>query len=56
MKGKMMHAETDTATYWQTMARLTGHSVRYLKVRAWVRAMVCVLPLAIPFASLLHTK
>ena len=51
-----MHAETDRATYWQTVSRLTGHSVRYLKVRACVRAMVCALPIAIPFASLLHTK
>lgn len=33
-----MHTDADTATYWQTMARLTGHSVRYLKVRAVVRA------------------
>lgn len=32
-----MHTETDRATYWHTMARLTGHSVRYLKVRAVVR-------------------
>lgn len=32
-----MHAETDTAMYWQTMARLTGHSVRYLRVRTLVR-------------------
>lgn len=33
-----MHAESDRSLYWQTMARLTGHSVRYLKVRAVVRA------------------
>lgn len=36
-KGKDMHTSEDTATYWQTMARLTGHSVRYLRVRALLR-------------------
>lgn len=40
-----MHTETDHATYWQTMARLTGHSTRYLKVRAWVRALLCTVPI-----------
>lgn len=40
-----MHAETDTATYWQTMARLTGHSVRYLRIRSCVRAAVVAIPL-----------
>lgn len=34
-----MHADTDRALYWQTMARLTGHSVRYLRTRAVVRAV-----------------
>ena len=51
-----MHADTDTATYWQTMARLTGHSVRYLKVRAWVRAALCVCVVVVPFASALPIK
>lgn len=43
-----MHAETDRATYWQTVSRLTGHSVRYLRVRATVRAawMLAILPIA----------
>lgn len=51
-----MHADTDQATYWKTMARLTGHSTRYLKVRACVRAMVCLIPVAVPFASILTSK
>lgn len=45
-----MHTDTDQATYWQTMARLTGHSVRYLKVRAWVRAGVATVPIVSAFA------
>lgn len=40
-----MHTDTDKGTYYATMARLTGHSRRYLVVRAWVRAMVVALPL-----------
>lgn len=51
-----MHADTDTATYWQTMSRMTGHSVRYLKVRALVRATLCTLAVVIPFASTLPLK
>lgn len=41
-----MHTEQDRATYWQTLSRLTGHTVRYLKLRAWVRATVVAVPLA----------
>lgn len=55
-EGKAMHAETDQATYWQTMARLTGHTVRYLKVRAWVRATVATCAVVIPFTALLPIK
>ena len=51
-----MHAETDRATYWQTLARLTGHSERYLKVRAAARAAVAILPILIPFSAILATK
>lgn len=51
-----MHADTDMATYWQTMARMTGHSVRYLKVRALVRATLCTLALVVPFASAIPLK
>lgn len=51
-----MHTEQDKATYWQTMARLTGHTVRYLKVRAWVRAMVAVVPITAAFVSALLSK
>lgn len=32
-----MNAETDRTGYWENMSRWTGHSVRYLKVRAVVR-------------------
>lgn len=39
-----MHIEADRATYYATMTRLTGHSRRYLVVRAWVRAL---LPLSV---------
>lgn len=48
-----MHADTDMATYWQTMARLTGHTPRYLKVRAWVRATVATVPLLSAFVAYL---
>lgn len=37
MKGKAMHIESDRALYWQTMSNLTGHSVRYLRIRSAVR-------------------
>lgn len=40
-----MHTETDTRTKWDTMARYTGHSVRYLRLRAAVRVCVALLPL-----------
>ncbi|QDH48015.1 hypothetical protein SEA_HUBBS_121 [Microbacterium phage Hubbs] len=51
-----MHADTDQATYYATMARLTGHSRRYLVVRAWVRAAVATVPLVSTFAAYLLTK
>ena len=51
-----MHSETDTATYWQTMSRMTGHTVRYLKVRALVRGALVACALVIPFASVLPLK
>lgn len=43
-----MHAETDRATYFQTLSRMTGHSVRYLRVRAAVRVSwtLAILPIA----------
>lgn len=44
-----MHAETDRATYYQTMRLYTGHSRRYLIVRAWVRAIVAVGPITAAF-------
>lgn len=52
----MMHTDTDQATYWQTMSRITGHTVRYLKVRAWVRALVAVVPITAAFLSALPVK
>lgn len=51
-----MHAETDKATYYATMQKYTGHSVRYLRVRAWVRAAVVAVPLLAPFTAYLLTK
>jgi len=51
-----MHADTDTATYYATMTRLTGHSRRYLVVRAWVRAALCTCAVVVPFASALPIK
>lgn len=43
-----MHSEHDKATYFHTLSRMTGHSVRYLRVRAAVRAawMLTILPVA----------
>lgn len=51
-----MHADTDMATYWQTMSRMTGHTVRYLKLRALVRGALVVCALVIPFTSVLPLK
>lgn len=34
-----MHTETDQRLKWETLSRLTGHSVRYLIIRAWVRGL-----------------
>lgn len=48
-----MHTDTDKATYYGTMSRLTGHSVRYLKVRTAVRLTLATLALCVPFASYL---
>lgn len=45
-----MHTDTDKGTYYATMARLTGHSRRYLVVRAWVRAVVAVVPIVLAYA------
>lgn len=55
-KGKAMHAETDQATYYVTMARITGHSRRYLVVRTWVRAAVATVPLLSAAVAYLLTK
>lgn len=49
----IMHTDTDKATYYNTMSRLTGHSVRYLKVRTCVRLAVATMAVCIPFASIL---
>lgn len=40
-----MNAETDPRTKWATLSRYTGHSVRYLRIRAAVRAAVVTVPL-----------
>ena len=45
-----MHADTDRATYYGTMSRLTGHSVRYLKVRTAVRVCVALIPFSALFS------
>lgn len=38
-----MHIESDRALYWQTMSNLTGHTVRYLRIRSAVRRALAVL-------------
>ena len=45
-----VHTDTDKATYYGTMSRLTGHSVRYLKVRTAVRLCVALLPMSTLFS------
>lgn len=45
-----MHTDTDQATYYATMTRLTGHSRRYLVARAWVRAAVAIVPISAAYA------
>lgn len=50
-----MHTDTDKATYYSTMSRMTGHSVRYLRVRTAVRVCVALIPLSTLF-SLALTK
>lgn len=45
-----MHTDTDRATYYGTMSRLTGHSVRYLKVRTAARLCVTLAPLSALFS------
>lgn len=45
-----MHTDADKDTYYGTMSRLTGHSVRYLKVRTAVRLCVALAPLSALFS------
>lgn len=45
-----MHTDTDKATYYGTMSRLTGHSMRYLRVRTAVRLCVALVPLSALFS------
>ena len=45
-----MHTDTDKATYYGTMSRLTGHSVRYLKARTAVRLCVTLVPFSALFS------
>lgn len=51
-----MHAETDDATMYATLSAYTGHSVRYLRIRTAVRAVVATVPLLAAFASALPVK
>lgn len=51
-----MNAEGDKATYWQTMARYTGRSVRYLQIRAAVRATLVTVAVVLPFSLALPLK
>lgn len=51
-----MHTDTDQATYYATMRKYTGHSRRYLMVRAWVRTVVAVVPVTLAFVSALIVK
>lgn len=44
-----MNAETDRAGYYATLSKLTGHSVRYLRVRTAVRLAVALVPFSSAF-------
>lgn len=41
-----MHTEIDQLTKWQTLSKITGHSVRYLRIRAAVRVTLAWAPIA----------
>ncbi|QWS69375.1 hypothetical protein SEA_NECROPHOXINUS_125 [Microbacterium phage Necrophoxinus] len=45
-----MHAESDSTGYYAALSRLTGHSVRYLRIRAAVRAVVAIVPISAAYA------
>lgn len=45
-----MNAETDTTGRDAALANWTGHSVRYLRVRRVVRAIVAVVPVTAAYA------
>ena len=51
-----MHAETDPTGYYATLSKLTGHSVRYLRMRTAVRLTLAGLALVIPFTHALPVK
>lgn len=44
-----MNAETDRTCYYATLSKLTGHSVRYLRVRTAVRLCVAFVPLTLAY-------
>lgn len=48
-----MHTEQDRATYYATMSRLTGRTVRYLKVRTAARVALSAIAVCVPFTSIL---
>lgn len=50
-----MNAETDPSTRYATLSAYTGKSVRYYRIRAYIRALVAVGPIAAAFASILAT-
>lgn len=50
-----MNAETDATGRDLALAKWTGYSVRYLRVRRAVRALVCIVPLGSAIVHYLHT-
>lgn len=50
-----MHTEHDTATAYATLSAYTGKSVRYYRIRAYIRALVAVGPITAAFISVLAT-
>lgn len=48
-----MHTLNDTRTRDNTLRLYTGHSRRFLRVRAWVRAALCIVPITAAYAHYL---
>ncbi|AXH50170.1 hypothetical protein SEA_MUSETTA_10 [Microbacterium phage Musetta] len=51
-----MNAESDRTGYYATLSKLTGHSVRYLRVRTAVRLALATLAMVLPLSHALPIK